>query len=340
MSYNYLQTPYCDIPELKNSQILINNEFHDFESLVNYKWITMSGWNRPYPLPTLPSNIIIFHLFGNYNYPLNNLPDGLEILIIDSPLEYPLENLPNSLYQLEIHGKYNFDIYSFPESIRILDLYGCKTQEFSNVNVPRGLKSLTFYDTTFRGKIHLDLELEVLNIASYRIESAITHIHTNCTDNFDLLELPITLKELYLPITDVFENQDTMLSRLVNLETLQFPNYFNQPIKTYPPRLKNLMFSSPYNQPIMNLPNSVIYLEISGYEQTLEYIVDSNVEEIYTDNKNISLLHHLPKKLKKLSIIQTHHEITKLEEQHPELEIIKLSDYDYQEEMLDCWRQY
>jgi hypothetical protein len=338
MTYNYLENTYANIPELRNSHLYIDENFNDFDSLTNYKFISIRNWTKNYPIPILSNNLLVLEINCNYDFPLTNLPVSLEVLVIDNSLKYPLVNLPNSLYQLEFLNcsQYNnCDISALPESIKILNLFGCVSNEFSQVSLPRGLKSLIFHNRTFKGVIHLDLELEQLDISAYNYSS-------NILDKFNLLELPITLKILYLPNFTEFEIQDIMLSRLINLETLYLPNNFNQPIHIYPPKLKKLILGYSYNQVLINLPDTLSYLEIGyGYLQSLKHITSSNLEEIcIEDNKIISLSQYLPAKLKKLSIIETHFEFRKLIEKYQNIEIVKLPDFDYQESVINYFTSY
>jgi hypothetical protein len=91
---------------------------------------------------------------------------------------------------------------------------------------------------------------------------------------------------------------------------------------------------------LINLPNTLKYLEINDiYNKPLESIIDSNIEEIYIrDNKNLSILEYIPKKLNILHIIQTHCEIYEIENKYPVLIIDIIPDYDYQDKIFNLNR--
>jgi hypothetical protein len=96
-----------------------------------------------------------------------------------------------------------------------------------------------------------------------------------------------------------------------------------------------------YKYKLNNLPSSLKYISFSweyNYD-SLKAIANSNIEHIdLTENKNLSIINYLPKSLKKITIIETHTEFYRIKKQYPHIEINKLPDYDYQEEMIDTMR--
>jgi hypothetical protein len=327
MSYNYLDNSFYQITELRDSHITIFENFEDFESLVDYKWITLRNWNKSYPLPSLPNNVLVLEILCDYIYPLNDLPLSIEVLIIEYSLKYPLLNLPSSLYQLEFINHYQFNIDLLPESIKILNLSGCWNQISRNL-LPR-LKSLTITNNTFNDRIVFPSNLEELNLSEYKINNY------NEMNKLNMLELPITLKILYLPEINIVNtfNIDEVLFRLINLETLYTSKQSKNIITEFPSKLKKLILGNNFNQILVNIPDTLKYLELPYlYNQSLENLVNSKIEHIYlNDNTEISILKHIPKNLKKLSISESHNELFQVKNKYKNIEIEVLPDYDYQE---------
>jgi len=142
MSFNYSATSYAEITEIRKSRVVIYDEFQDFASLDKFLSITIDRWNRDYPLPSLPNNIIVLSM-GDYKFPLDNLPSSIEVLSFTSEYDYPLDNLPINLYQLEFLNYDSEPIYKhpinfLPESVKILKLNNAINQ--SSYNLPIKLK--------------------------------------------------------------------------------------------------------------------------------------------------------------------------------------------------------
>ena len=153
------------------------------------------------------------------------------------------------------------------------------------------------------------------------------------------MNLPISLRILYLP--EIFINDlDKILPRLINLEELHIPDNFSNSIVAYPPNLKKLYFVGTYEHELFNLPASLKYIQLVCYmHYSLKALLNSNVEHVNLyEDKYISIVHNLPKSLKKLSIIETHPELYQIEKMYHNIEIEKLPDYDFREEIISSMR--
>lgn len=356
MSFDYQAKPFwsiIDSPELIQYKIRINNGFQDFASLDKYKFIVIDSWECDYPLPPLPEGVIILQFYCHYKFPLNNLPASLEVLYFEYYYDANpdnLANLPSNLYQLV----FNFGCFTplnyLPESLKILHLYQSHNQ--SSANIPIGLKVLSFSHDTFRNDemIIYPPGLEVLDLSYYKAHSA-NDIHDSHSMNeyleeirllehrLNLENLPITLTTLVLPCINI-SNLHKVITRLINLEELHIPDCFPQMINTYPPNVKSIFMEYSYDYPLINIPASLTFLQLADcYSKPLDFLRNSNIEHLDLKyNKEISIIKFLPKSLKKLSIIETHTEFYQIKNKYPQLEIDKLPDYDYQEELIDSMR--
>lgn len=344
MSFNYLTTSYTEITELRKFRKLIYDDFQDFASLDKFLYITIAQWNRDYPLPSLPNNIIVLTM-GDYKFPLNNLSSGIEVLSFTSEYDYPLDNLPINLYQLEFL-KYNSEpIYKhpinfLPESVKILNLNNAINQ--SSYNLPIKLKQLDFSSNTFKDKTVIyppELEkLYLINDSSITTQEDLEKLE----QYFNLHNLPLSIRILCLPNLNLnISNLEIILKRLINLESLVIPDEFNNPILEYPPNLVELHITGNYKYKLVNVPSSLKYILLGAYDNSLslEAVANSNIEHIDLDeNKYLSIINYLPKSLKKITIIETHTEFNTIKKQYPHLEINTIPDYDYQEAMLDDLR--
>jgi len=342
MSFNFLEIA-------NESRITINDDFQDFVSLDKYTYVYIRYWNREYPLPTLPNNIIVLEISCNYEFSLNNLPSSIKVIILPSTYKYPLANLPINLYQLEFNSLYNSTastaiekhmyvnlIHFLPESVKILKIEDSINQ--SSYNLPIELKHLNFSSDTFLDEVvNYPHTLEIAHISNKK--KNITSVESDKLNNyFNLINLPLSLKSLQLPGCKIL-NLENILERLINLEELYIPYNFHNSIIKYPPNLVNLHIEDVYEYDLVNLPASLKYLSLGWYNESLEAVKTSNIEHInLIDNKDISIIHFIPKSLKKITIIETHSELYRIREQYPHLEIIKLTDYDYQEELIDSMR--
>jgi hypothetical protein len=350
MSFNYLEIPYSEMPELKESRIRINDEFQDFASLDGYLYIMIDEWNRDYPLPLLPSSIKVLEFICAYQFPLNNLPQNIEVLIFSCEYDeykFPLENLPPNLYQLEFHSFCRKVIYSIPlqfipESVKILRLNNVIRQQ--SYNLPIKLKELRLSSNTFTDEIVIyPLELEQLylknNSRIIRQEDLENLENLEKLDKyFNLINLPLSIRMLELPNIKI-SNLECILKRLIHLKELFIPNDFYNAILEYPPNLEKLYIIGNYKHKLENLPSSLKIISLGWYDNSLEAVANSNIENINLDeNKNLSIIGYLPKSLKKLTIIQTHSELYKIKNKYPLLEINILPDYDYQEAYIDSMR--
>jgi hypothetical protein len=342
MSFDYLKTSYANIPELTKSNIIINDYFQDFASLDKYLYITISKWDRDYPLPPLPNGIIVLEILCDYKFPLNNLPSSIEVLCLYSTYKYPLENLPINLYKLNfLHSssEYRHSLNSLPESVKILNLESAINQ--SSCNLPIGLKFLHFSSDTFTDEIvnyppeleQLYLRLTYSGIPSFKeLEQKERY--------FNLINIPLSVRILELPDINI-SNLDIFLKRLVHLEELYIPNYSEHPILEYPPNLVKLYISGYYGikHKLVNLPSSLKYISLNMYNESLEAVAKSNIEHIdCVDNREVAIFNYLPKSLKKLSIIETHFEIHKIKKECTHIKIYTRRDYDYEEELIDSMR--
>jgi len=347
MSFNYLEKSYSQIKELNESVCYINNSFQDFTSLDKYLYIIINQWNRDYPLPSLPNSILVLQINCNYDFHLNNLPSSIEILIISCKYPYPLDNLPLNLYQLEIYDvfcriTYEYSLNNLPESIKILKINNTKNQ--LSYNLPIGIKQLDFTIKTFAdNQVIYPSELEILNISEYvQYESnnylTIQEEDIRLETYYNLLNLPITLRILYLPSIKI-SNIDIILKRLIHLEKLYIPFNFNNEILEFPPNLKYLYLDYGYNYKVVNLPSTLNFLSIGNYTKSLEAIATSNIIHLETDDKFIPLIEYLPTSLIKLSIIETHHQLNEIKKLYPKLEINTMLDLDYWESQIDYCRE-
>jgi hypothetical protein len=330
------------MPEYRNSMVMIGDKFQDFESLDKYKYVVINMWNRDYPLPKLPENIIILEFITKYKFPLYNLPPSIKVLYFNFPYNYPLENLPINLYHLEMLGRSFTDVYThplhfLPESLKILNL--CDAINQSSINLPYGLKSLSYSSNTF-------IEEAVLYTSELETCCMIDHVRPRIQNDsdklekyFNLINLPISLLILHLPNIKIYD-LDRILSRLINLEELHIPSEFDNCILEYPPKLISLYVGSSYSYKLINLPASLKYIRlVSYYQYCITELADSNIEHIdLYDDKMISIINFLPKSLKKLTIIETHPELNMIQAQYPHLQIEKEYDYDHREYLNDLIR--
>ena len=346
MSFDYLKTPYGNIPELRESSIIIDDTFQDFASLDKYLYIIINKWDKDYPLPPLPNGIIVLQILCDYKFPLNNLPSSIEVLSLYSAYKYPLENLPINLYKLNIHSynsycKYTHPLNSLPESVKILNLERVINQ--SSYNLPIGLKSLEFSSNTFTDKIvnyPPELEQLYLRLTFSGIPRPSFKEIEEKERYFNLVNIPLSVRILELP-SFIISNLDIFLKRLVHLEELYIPHYFEHPILEYPPNLVKLYITGYYENKhkLANLPSSLKYISLGMYNESLEAVADSNIEHIDCgDNKDVAIFNYLPKSLKKLSIIETHREIQKIKQKYTHIKINIRRDYDYEEALIDSMR--
>ena len=291
MSFNYLETLYTKIPELQESNIRIDDEFQDFASLNKYLYIIIDEWNRDYPLPILPNSIIVLEINCNYKFPLYNLQSSIEVLCIECEYNFPLENLPINLYQLELAlnrldfeaiNKYPINLMHFiPESVKILSLVDRINQ--SSYNLPIGLKSLEFSSDTFKNEIVVyPPELEQLYLHNeFRNLAKVEKLkkQEQLEKYFNLINLPLSIRVLHLPNLHI-SNFDSILKRLIHLESLYIPNNCNQVILEYPQNLVKLNFSGHYIYKLVNLPSSLKYIALGWYNNSLEAVANSNIEHI------------------------------------------------------------
>jgi hypothetical protein len=335
MSFNYLDIPYFEILELKMFKIRIDNKFQDFASLDKYQYIVIDEWDRDYPLPPLPNGIIVLEILCSYKFPLNNLPQNIEVLSIWSDeynqYKFPLDNLPTNLYHLEFNGintiiKYEKPINFLPESLKILNLYSISNQ--SSYNLPIKLKSLEFSSYTFTAEEIVDYppELEKVFI---RDNSRVGHYISSqekleqLNKHFNLINLPLSIRILELPDIKI-SNLEGILKRLIHLEELYIPNFFENTILEYPPNLVKLYISGYYDikYKLVNLPASLKYISLGIYSGSLDAVANSNIEHIELEyDTNLSIINHLPKSLKKLNIFETHNEFNRIKAEYPQLEI-------------------
>ena len=349
MSFNYLETSYTNIPELKESKIRIDDLFQDFESLDKYLYITIEEWNRDYPLPMLPNSIMVLEFLCNYKFPLYNLPSSIEVLCLFHDYEhydYPLENLPINLYQLEFlefnyycGTLYRHPLNVIPESVKILNLNNTINQ--SSYNLPIGLKLLEFSSNTFKDEtVIYPPELEKLylrNNSKITSQENLENLENleKLEKYFNLINLPLSIQTLYLPNLNI-SNLEIILKRLIHLESLSIANDFNFPILEYPPNLVELHFNGRYKHKLVNLPSTLKSISLGLYYNSLEAVANSNIEHIdLFEHKKLSIINYLPTSLKKLTIIETHIEFHRIKKQYPHITIDKLPDYDYQEAMID-----
>jgi len=347
MSFNYSATSYTEITEIRKSRVVIYDEFQDFASLDKYLSITIGRWNRDYPLPSLPSSIIVLLFMGEYKFPLNNLPSSIEVLSFTREYDYPLDNLPINLYQLEFLNYdsepiYKHPIHFIPESVKILNLNNAINQ--SSYNLPIKLKKLDFSNNTFKDKIVIyppELEnLYLINDSSSTSHQEDLEKLEKLEQYFNLINLPLSIRVMCLPDLNI-SNLEIILKRLINLESLFIPEGFNNPILEYPPNLVELHFMGYYKYKLVNLPVSLKYILIGWYDNSLslEAVANSNIEHIDLDeNRHLSIINYLPKSLKKITIIETHTEFNTIKQQYPHLEINKIPDYDYHDAMIDDMR--
>lgn len=340
MSFDYLITPYNEISESKASRIGIYDCFQDFECLDKYLYISIIQWNRDYPLPLLPNNVIVLEFKCEYKFPLNNLPSSIEVLCFHDEYEYSLNNLPINLYQLEISGLYyNNDPYikhtiNIPESVKILNLNNAICQ--SSHNLPIKLKQLEFSSNTFTDEIVIyPPELEVLYLR-HNSEINSQEDLEKLEKYFNLHNLPLTIRSLILPNVNI-SNLEIILKRLIHLKSLVIPNNFKCEILEFPPNLVEFYITAKYEYKLFNLPSSLKYISIDWEynSDSLEAIANSNIEHIDLNyNNKISIINYLPKSLKKITIIESHHEYNRIKKYYPYLEIDTIPDYDYQEAKL------
>jgi len=345
MSFNYLEIPYYNIKELKESRIRIDDEFQDFASLDKYLYVVVGKWNRDYPLPSLPSSIKVLEFICAYKFPLNNLPSSIEVLCFDDEYKFPLENLPPNLYHLEFHSFfrniYSKQIYNIPESVKILNLN--RTTNQSSFNLPIKLKELEFSSNTFTDEtVIYPPELEKLYLKhNSRITSQEDLDFEKLDKYFNLINVPVSIRVLELPNIKI-SNLESILKRLIHLKELFIPDDFNNAILGYPPNLEEFYIIGNYKYKLVSLPSSLKTISLGWYgwyDNSLEAVANSNIENInLNENKNLSIIDYLPKSLKKLTIIETHTELNRIKTQYPQLEIDILPDYDYQEEYIDSMR--
>lgn len=347
MSFNYLETPFYEIPELKESKLEIDDKLVSIPPLDKYLYLIIIEWNRDYPLPTLPNGIIALEVRCNYKFPLDNLPSSIEILSLNYAYQIPLANLPVNLYlfqfdPLSFHitwkGKYKnrTPLHMLPESLKMLDIRYLKNQ--SSYNLPVGLKYLQFSSETFTDDIVCyPPELEYVN--AYYDEIRV-RTPEQLDTYFNFINLPLSLKTLILPNHDIY-NIENILERLVYLEELHIPYQSDIQIHKYPPNLINLYYESVFSYKLINLPASLKYLYIPFYNDCLEEVASaSNIEHLDLDeNLELSIIHHIPKTLKKITLLETHPEVSKLKAQYPHIEIITILDSDYQNELLAVARR-
>jgi hypothetical protein len=342
MSFDYLSTEYYyEIKELKEYLLYIDDEFEDFTSLDKYLYISINEWNREYPLPVLPNNILVLSIACEYKFPLNNLQSNIEVLVLNSEYDYPLHNLPMKLHLLQFYrsccsSEYSHPINFFPESVKILKFYNVINQ--SSYNLPIKLKYLEFSNNTFTDEIvNYPPVLEKVNIkCTLRLQSEANL--EKIEKYFNLSNLPISIKTLMLPNLKI-SNLEGILKRLINLESLSIYNNFENEIIEYPPNLIELYILGIYKCKLVELPPSLKIISLGWYYNSLDALANSNVEYIDLSlNKTLSIINSLPKSLKKLSIIETHFEIQSIKEQYPHIEILTLPDYDYRESLIDSWR--
>jgi len=346
MSFNYLETHYSEIPEIKESRIRIDDKFQDFAYLDKYLYIIIEEWNRDYPLPSLPSNVKVFEFWCAYKFPLNNLPQNIEVLIFSwehNEYKFPLENLPTNLYQLEFNSFcmkfiYSKSMYFIPESVKILK-FNNATNQLSN-NLPIKLKQLEFSNDTFTDDtVIYPPELKKLYLKNTsRITSQKDLDFEKLEKYFNLINLPESIRVLELPNIKI-SNIEIILKRLIHLEELIIPNHFDNVIIEYPPNLVELYIIGYYKFKLVNLPSSLKNISLGWYDNSLEAVANSNIENMdLDDNKNLSIINYLPKSLKKLNIIETHIELYEIKAKYPLPEINILPDYDYREDYIDSMR--
>jgi hypothetical protein len=322
------------------SKVVIDKNFQDFDSLVNYKCIIIREWRRQYPLPPLPDNIILLELNCDYNFSLNNLPNSIRIIYIRGKLLYPLGNLPNNLYKLYFNLEYSFPLDNIPESVKILNLCGCTNQ--SSLNLPVGLKELQFVEVTFDNDevIAYPPTLEILDLQRFTLIYSDMDLEKSL-EQLNLLNIPLSLRRLDLPSIEL-NNMDDILSRLVNLEELNVFYRTNTALNIFPPNLKRLFIGDGYQHDIINLPPSVTYVQIgSQFAGSLSFITDSNIEHLELDyNDTISIIDYkFPKTLKQITILETHYEIRKIAERYPHIKICTIPDWDYHSDLVDFARR-
>ena len=346
MSFNYLETPFYDIPELKESRLEIYDKLIVIPPLDKYLHLIIIEWNRDYPIPPLPNNILVLEVRCNYKFPLDNLPSTIEILSLDYTYQFPLPNLPINLYQFQfdplsfyknIQTKYinNNSFERLPESLKMLNITYVINQ--SSYNLPIGLKSLQFSSETFNDDIMCyppTLEYICAGYYNEHIYEFESRTSKQLDTYFNFINLPLSLKTLELPEYNI-SNLENIIARLIHLEELHIPYSFSDQIHKYPPNLINLYFESIFSYKLVNLPASLKYLCIPFYNDSLEAVAASNIEHLdLYENQNISIINYLPKSLKKITIIETHFELSKIKQQYPHIEIIKVIDSDYQEELI------
>jgi len=335
MSYNYLETPFWDIPELAKSVIRINDKFKNFHLLENYKHIMIIEWNRDYPLE-IPNGVIALTISCEYAFPLNNLPSSLEILdFAHSFLEkirYPLENLPNNLYHLEFNSHYTYPLDCLPESIKILRFNAYYMHSFNNS--PIGLKELKISNCGFGTD-------EIMSWPPTLESLDISRCNAERRDNIEqfqhkinLIELPITLRKLHLPTTPI-SNLEAVLSRLINLEELHVEYVYLKNMILFPPNLKRFYMKSTrvffdYPDELLITPN-LMYLEINEWFDGSINLANSNLEHLKLYfNDTYSIVNQIPKSLKKLEISYNHPEVAEIKQRYPQLDILILG-HKYQE---------
>ena len=335
MSFDYLDKDWRDISQITECCIKIDDKFQDFASLSRYLYIIIIEWNRDYPLPSIPTGPLVIEFTCDYNFPLHNLPSSIEIININSDYKFPLDNLPN-IFELQIHSycmyEYSHPLNFLPLSTKILNIRHCINQE--SANLPIKLKSLDISSKTFNDEVVMyPPELEKL-ILDNPI-TADSNENERLERYFNLAELPLTLKILTLPQIEI-SGLDAILNRLINLEELHIPYYFPNIILEYPPNLKKLyMFIDVHDTNRFELVN----MPPSGYNGPLEAIAASNIEYLELhENKNLSIINYLPKSLKTLTILETHHERYQIAKQFPHIEIVVINDWDYREDMINAYR--
>lgn len=155
---------------------------------------------------------------------------------------------------------------------------------------------------------------------------------------FNLCELPLSIRILGLSNIKIF-NLESILPRLIHLETLNIPDRADYQIMEYPPNLKKLYVDGVYEYKLVNLPSRLRIISLGWYNDSLEEIVNSNIEHIdLYENMNLSVINNLPKSLKKITIIETHPELHKMKKLYPYLDIDILPDYDERERIIDSMR--
>lgn len=367
MSYDY-SNGLEYIPELKESQITVDtpyyNEFPDYKTLSNYKYLVIREWNEP--LPELPPSIIAISFMNDCNYPLNNLHPTVEAIEFYYDINVPLDNLPQNLLYLGILGLsnrcYKFPLNYLPQSLQILYITSYLEDDCYS-NLPTALKSLTLSSVN-QSIGHYPTGLEHLNLRSI---IPYTSMSNNIINNLHLELLPVSLKKLYLPVLldysisdsdKIYPDLDLIIARLINLEELDLSGWSNIIRKDiFSTNLHLICIGNNYGM-LEQIPNSIKTLSISDYKENLqskdhnlqinfESIVNSNITHIELDISDyvsdshdlcIDILAYIPNNLQELTVLETHPALSQFAIKYPNVKIKKLPNYYYQEKFIDDMR--